>query len=232
MIELEFLCETIEDVNRVPFFRFHAFSIKNTRPRIGKTFEKAFLFYSKISYPIFVSICLRLLGKEVWRRGGKVRNVLSERKKKKIWRNLIPFESKREIQLAKPEIRWCPLRSKDCWPYSRHDRVSSFNEMHALPACRQATSATWSRGYLVGTRSNVTFFRTELFAKLRWSNVFDYFFKKLPLCSIRKANNISDMRLYIFIVVDTSQRGARLGHDHPRLSFPLLRRSRFIVSCR
>lgn len=108
----------------------------------------------------------------------------------------------------------------------------SLSEMHALPACRQATSATWSRGYLVGTRSNVTFFRTELFAKLRWSNVFDYFFKKLPLCSIGKANNISDMRLYIFIVVDTSQRGARLGHDHPRLSFPLLRRSRFIVSCR
>lgn len=46
----------------------------------------------------------------------------------------------------------------------------SLSEMHALPACRQATSATWSRGYLVGTRSNVTFFRTELFAKLRWSN--------------------------------------------------------------
>lgn len=130
MIELEFLCETIEDVRHTPFF--HIFSIKNTRPRIGKTFVKAFLFYSK---PIFVSICLRLLGKEVWRRGGKVRNVLSERKKKKIWRNLIPFESKREIQLAKPEIRWCPLRSKDCWPYSRHDRSAKCTL--CLPAGRQ-----------------------------------------------------------------------------------------------
>lgn len=68
--------------------------------------------------------------------------------------------------------------------------------------------------------------------EIKMVELFDYFFKKLPLCSIGKANNISDMRLYIFIVVDTSQRGARLGHDHPRLSFPLLRRSRFIVSCR
>lgn len=119
--------------------------------------------------------------------------------------------------------------------FSTRSRRGEFRRNARFP-CRQATSATWSRG-LVGTRSNVTFFRAELLAKLRWPNVFNYFFEKFPPHTFLdgKAND-TPIWVYIFSIhrcghVAAEQR--RSEHDHPFLSPFEIRRQRFppLLAC-